>query len=453
ATSEGKSGTSAISVTNVPVATVTVTPAVAGILVAATVQLTATPKDSLGNPLSGRVVTWASSAPSLASVSATGLVAGGAAGLATITATSEGKSGTAAITVTAPPPPSGPAVYVAPAGNNAVSCAQAQNIATPKQTLNNAIGCLTPGTTLLIRGGTYAEALLDNIPSGTSWTAPVTLQAYPGETGTLRPTTGSSVLHFQNGQSYIDIDGLILDGANVGSDAVKITYGSAPTTAAHHIRIRNGEIRNAAAQGVLVSGPNTSFNELINLKIHDNGGAVGSTNYTHGIYLDGPNNLVDNCDLYNNATYGVQSYSSNGWADNNTIRNTKIHGNNKGLAIGAGSGSTAYNNVVYGNRVGGLTVDYGVSNAAIYNNTFYHNGGGIYIGSGSATAIVRNNLVWQNGTAYSNAGSGTTQDHNLWGTSDPLFVNAAAADFHLQPGSPAIDTGTTISIVPTDLDA
>src|SRR5207302_5680846 len=115
ATSEGKNGTSAISVTNVPVATVTVTPAVAGILVGRAVQLTATPKDSLGNPLSGRVVTWASNAPSLASVSATGLVTGGAAGVATITATSEGKSGTAAITVTAPPPSSGPAVYVAPA--------------------------------------------------------------------------------------------------------------------------------------------------------------------------------------------------------------------------------------------------------------------------------------------------------------------------------------------------
>ena len=123
------------------------------------------------------------------------------------------------------------------------------------------------------------------------------------------------------------------------------------------------------------------------------------------------------------------------------------------MVIASGSGNVAYNNLIYGNPAEGLTVGYGVSNAAIYNNTFYNNGTGIYIGSGSANALVRNNVVWQSGTAYSNAGAGTTQDHNLWGTSDPRFVNAAAGDFHLQLGSPAIDIGAAISIVPTDLDA
>src|SRR5207245_2290278 len=83
-----------------PVASVTVSPAAASILVGATLQLTATPKDSLGNPLSGRVVTWSSNALSVASVTGTGLVTGVAVGFATITATSEGVSGSAAITVT-----------------------------------------------------------------------------------------------------------------------------------------------------------------------------------------------------------------------------------------------------------------------------------------------------------------------------------------------------------------
>src|SRR5207247_1511454 len=64
ATSEGKSGASAITVTPVPVASVTVTPASASIQTGQTVQLTATPKDANGNPLTGRTVTWASSAAS-----------------------------------------------------------------------------------------------------------------------------------------------------------------------------------------------------------------------------------------------------------------------------------------------------------------------------------------------------------------------------------------------------
>src|SRR5205823_7327472 len=85
-----------------PVASVSVTPATAPVPVGKTLQLTATPKDASGSPLTGRTVTWASSNTSVATVSAAGLVTGQVAGTATITATSEGQSGTAAITVTPP---------------------------------------------------------------------------------------------------------------------------------------------------------------------------------------------------------------------------------------------------------------------------------------------------------------------------------------------------------------
>jgi len=66
-----------------------------------TVQLSATPKDSAGNVLAGRVVTWATTDAAVATVSGSGLVTGLVVGTATITATSEGKSGSAALTVTA----------------------------------------------------------------------------------------------------------------------------------------------------------------------------------------------------------------------------------------------------------------------------------------------------------------------------------------------------------------
>src|SRR5207249_10767240 len=63
---------------------------------------TATPKDANGASLSGRAVTWSSSNTSVATVSGSGLVSGVTMGSATISATSEGKTGTASITVTAP---------------------------------------------------------------------------------------------------------------------------------------------------------------------------------------------------------------------------------------------------------------------------------------------------------------------------------------------------------------
>ena len=91
-----------ITSSNVPVAAVTVSPASTSVVVGATVQLAAVTRDSAGNTLTGRTVTWTSGTNGLATISASGLLAGVATGTVTITATSEGKSGTAAISVTAP---------------------------------------------------------------------------------------------------------------------------------------------------------------------------------------------------------------------------------------------------------------------------------------------------------------------------------------------------------------
>lgn len=86
-----------------PVASVSVSPPTATVAPGGTLQLTATPEDAVGNPLSGHVVTWSSTNPSVATVSSTGLVAGVAPGSTTISARSEGKAGTASVTVSAVP--------------------------------------------------------------------------------------------------------------------------------------------------------------------------------------------------------------------------------------------------------------------------------------------------------------------------------------------------------------
>src|SRR5207253_2984007 len=86
AASGGKTGTAAITVTaSAPtVASVTVTPASTSLMVGGKVQLAVVAKDANGNALSGQTFSWSSSNPAIATVSASGLVTGGAAGSATI---------------------------------------------------------------------------------------------------------------------------------------------------------------------------------------------------------------------------------------------------------------------------------------------------------------------------------------------------------------------------------
>jgi uncharacterized protein YjdB len=104
ATNSGKTGTSSITVTALPpvVTTITVAPMSASITVGATTTLQATVKDQNGNVMTGQVITWSTSNAAAATVNSSGVVTGVAAGSATITATSSGKSGTSSITVTAP---------------------------------------------------------------------------------------------------------------------------------------------------------------------------------------------------------------------------------------------------------------------------------------------------------------------------------------------------------------
>jgi uncharacterized protein YjdB len=143
ASSEGKTASAAITVTApapVPVATVSVSPTSSSLLVGATVQLSATTRDAGNNVLTGRVVTWSSSATGIASVNSnSGLVTAVAAGTATITATSEGKTASAVITVTAPAPAPVATVSVSPSSSSLFVGATTSLSATTRDASNNVL--------------------------------------------------------------------------------------------------------------------------------------------------------------------------------------------------------------------------------------------------------------------------------------------------------------------------
>ena len=96
-------GSATVTVTTPTTASVLVTPATASIVAGGTQPLTAVARDAAGTAIPGRTFTWQSSNPAAATVDGAGLVRGVSAGSATITAADGNVTGSAAITVTAPP--------------------------------------------------------------------------------------------------------------------------------------------------------------------------------------------------------------------------------------------------------------------------------------------------------------------------------------------------------------
>jgi len=322
--------------------------------------------------------------------------------------------------------------------------------ARPFRTITKGLSVLAPGDTLYIKSGTYAEALT-GIPGGTSWTAPVTVAAYPGHTVVINGARWGYVVYIGgSNRHHIVLDGLILDGVHTSKSVVSINEG------AHHIRIQNCEIKNAYGSGIFLAQPGS--NEFISLEIHHN----GTSGRGHGIYVESNNNLIEGCAIHHSAGWGVHVYNGHAGqgADGNVVRDNVVYDNTQGdyddrgvgIGIYTGSGNIAYNNLVWGANAIGIAVNYGASNTRLYNNTVYHNNRqGIYIGSEARDTIVRNNIVYLNtGSQISDAGARTAIQHNL--TANPQFRDPSAHDFHLQPTSPAVDAGVALSEVSDDFD-
>ena len=196
ATSEGQSTAVPVTVTTVPVASLQVSPASANMFVGQTLSLTATPRDAAGNTLTGRPVTWASSSPSVATVSNTGQVAGVTQGSATITATSESKTATATINVAIVPVAS---VQVSPATARLTPGQTAQLTATPKDSAGSALtGRAVTWTSSaptvasvsasgLVTGGAVGTATITAMSEGRTGSATVTVALIPVATVVVSP--------------------------------------------------------------------------------------------------------------------------------------------------------------------------------------------------------------------------------------------------------------------------
>lgn len=365
--------------------------------------------------------------------------------------------------------------YVSKTGSDAHACSTTDSAGTNKLTILGGIGCLSFGDTLRVHGGTYNERITDATVishGGGTWATATQIFPYAGETVLQNGSWGFGgssenwiILGDSSGTWIIDGTGSVAN-----SDGMFLWDFGVSTSKPHHIRLTNLEIRNwkngdANNHPACVHADAADNLEIVNNLIHDCGTNTGSQgDHKHGIYgSKGANMLIGNNQIYNVTGYGVHLYNgATGGMTNAVIKNNLIHDTGQatnlnpstfGILAGNGSGHQIYNNVVYHNG-GGIDVSYGSpSQIKIWNNTFYQNNGyasvGISVSSACSSCEVKNNISYSHnlGNIVNNSGS-TTLSNNL--TTDPLFVNSAGNDFHIQSGSAAKDAGTNLS--PTVVD-
>ena len=374
------------------------------------------------------------------------------------------------------------------------------------RTINEASALAIAGDTILVMPGLYNEKVVIKNKGNSNnhlvlKSQSDTLAIIDG-TGIQMNESGNGLINM-NKLSFIDIIGFKVTNSTANgiyassSDHIRVsdckTYNTKSSGigiwSSSHVLVDSNEVVLACNDGgqecisvagcdsfeicynnVHHGGPGTNGGEGIDSK-HGQYGWVHN-NYVHdllrlGIYVDAWNVHMHHVWVYNNRVHNC-----NGW----------------GIAMANEDGGLlsdvfVYNNISYKNTMMGIGAEgntwgeagqtHQLRNIHIYNNTCYGNGGtwggGIHVNGKNCDSIfVRNNILSSN--KYSqlvieNGPTNLTLENNLiYGTNNlgsasknqitgnPLFIDAANNDFHLQYKSPAIGKATLSDCPSFDYD-
>ncbi|MBN1673952.1 MAG: right-handed parallel beta-helix repeat-containing protein [Kiritimatiellae bacterium] len=356
----------------------------------------------------------------------------------------------------------------------------------PFRTLQKAVDSVRAGDTVIVRGGRYAGFRTRNLQGAPG--APITIRAADGEKATLdgfiTPSKGQSgyVIMLSGLSAYLVLDGLEITNSDPKLDELRAVELNDQADAnamlarakkeltgpgmairmeaghrSHHVIFRNLDVHRFARMGW--STGDVYHCQWLNNHVYDLGRPFsGYAWYVKGEHNVWRGNIVHDCNygfhLYGNSR-GRPNPTNDSIIENNLIFNNGlcsawIHGSNRGLRrngtafyLSPGSGNVIRNNLLFNN----YNAMYLTGENKIVNNTFHQNRKTTIL-SKSAKNVIVNNIFCS--TAKNVLPAGTALNNNV--TDDPLFVDAAAGDYHLQAKSPAIDAGVALPEVTEDFD-
>ena len=319
--------------------------------------------------------------------------------------------------------------YAAPDGSDA----NTGTSSSPFATVGRLASALAPGQTgCLAAGATFVGNV--SLSHGGQPGAPIVLtSADPASPATIK----GRIVTFPGGD-WITFTQLKLDGVNTGALP-------SPTVGSDHVTFSNDDVTNehTAICFDLINSTTwgvAHYTTIDSSRVHDCG-ELPSTNQDHGIYVSGYYATITNNYIYDNADRGVQLRGS----QNGTIQHNVIDGNGEGVIFGD---EVTANNDVSANIV---------SNSNIRWNAESYWGSGP-VGTGNS---FHDNCVWASNSDSYYDSQGGVDGPNGFSTSantigNPLYVNAAAANFAIPAGSPCAGKGpltTSIGVSTTPAPA
>ena len=291
-------------------------------------------------------------------------------------------------------------------------------------------------------------------------------------------TLGQAALYMTSGavrNSTFTGNSLATDGGiyMTGGTVSNCTFaGNSATSLGGGINMTAGTVQNctltnnnSASSG---GGIQMSAGTVMNCVVSSN----SSPTYGGGISMTG--GTVSNCLIVGNACTvsdggGMRLTGSTGLMVNCTITNNSAGRWGGGIQIDSCSGGVIRNCLIARNRAsqngGGLsfyTAYSEIENCTIVSNSAVISGGGIYQ-TVNGDVTITNSIVYFNtspsgpdlsGTFTAGYSCSPTLTTGVGGNTalDPLLKNLAGNDYRPRPGSPCIDSGTTLASVTIDLD-